>query len=405
MNSLCNTLTYILLTIFVVMPLPAQDFSVQVMQPEKNYFVLVMDKSGSMYGERIKNARVGLKSFIADIKSPDEVAIVEFSGTVDVTIDFTANKNELYQAVNSIEVDGTTRLYDAIAKAASLLASKQGRKIVVYLTDGADTGSKFTLQNIKSMNLGEGIFIYGIGIGTMDHNRLKTVSAATGGMYENSSDPGSMGDLYQRVQKHYYSLSNRLLAANGSMTVLSLPGNQGVIIDGQTRGRTPLKLDGIKPGSYQVEVLFPKGSWDNEVTIKKGYRNIIRARETDLGYDVYVASNPMGASVFIDDEYVGLTARSLVTEKKTGGVFKKKMTKDFSGQLRIPIVAKGKHTIRIVAMPDFDFGSNQVMEFEFVVRDGERHVDVDIFNGKAVFNDGEKIVNTRDPFKELNMDF
>ena len=72
MNSVCNTLTYILLTMFVVMPLPAQDFSVQVMQPEKNYFVLVMDKSGSMYGERIKNARAGLKSCIADIKSPDE---------------------------------------------------------------------------------------------------------------------------------------------------------------------------------------------------------------------------------------------------------------------------------------------------------------------------------------------
>ena len=60
MNSLCNTLTYILLTMFVVMPLPAQDFSVQVMQPEKNYFVLVMDKSASMYGERIKNARAVL---------------------------------------------------------------------------------------------------------------------------------------------------------------------------------------------------------------------------------------------------------------------------------------------------------------------------------------------------------
>ena len=56
-------------------------------------------------------------------------------------------------------------------------------------------------------------------------------------------------------------------------------------------------------------------------------------------------------------------------------------------------------------MPDFDFGSNQVMVFEFVVRDGERHVDVDIFNGKAVFNDGENIVKTRDPFEELNMDF
>ncbi|HIB04328.1 MAG TPA: hypothetical protein EYO18_01155 [Candidatus Marinimicrobia bacterium] len=81
------------------------------------------------------------------------------------------------------------------------------------------------------------------------------------------------------------------------------------------------------------------------------------------------------------------------------------MTKDFSGQLRIPIVTKRKYTIRIVAMPDFDFGSNQVMVFEFVVRDGERHVDVDIFNGKAVFNDGEKIVKTRDPFEELNMDF
>jgi len=405
MNNLCKSLINILLFFGIVIILPAQDFSIQVKEPKKNYFVMVVDKSGSMYGEGIKNAQSGLKSFVSDIKGLDEVAIIEFSSTIDLTINFTNNKNELYKAINNIVADGSTRLYDAIAKSVSLLANKQGHKIVVYLTDGEDTGSKFTLQNIRSMNLGEGIFIYGIGMGTLDHNRLKDLSLATGGLYENSSDPESTIDLYGRVQKHYYSLSNNSLSANGSMTVLSLPGNQDVIIDGKLKGKTPLKLDGVKPGLYQIEVLFPRGRWENEAKVKNGYRNIIRARETDIGYDVFVASNPMSASVFIDNEYVGLTSKSPVREIKTSGLFKKKMIKDFTGQLRVPIVAKGKHTMRIISMPDFDFGNNQVMEFEFLIHDGERYVYIDIFNNRALFNNGEEIMNVIDPFKDLNMDF
>ena len=45
------------------------------------------------------------------------------------------------------------RHYDAIAKAATIIHSESGARIIVFLTDGDDNSSKFKIKDIESMNL------------------------------------------------------------------------------------------------------------------------------------------------------------------------------------------------------------------------------------------------------------
>lgn len=364
--------------------------------------MLVVDRSGSMQGTPLNNAKKGLIDFISDMQINDKAALVLFENHVTVVQDFTNNKKQLTTAVKQIQVGGATRLYDAIAKAAGLLTQSSGTRVIVFLTDGRDNRSSFTLENIRNMNLGEGIFVYGLGLGDVNESGLQVLSDVTGGIYRGTQRPSDLVNLYSQASSHYYSLFRDKLSTSGGYVVSSLPSKRMVLIDSKRMGFTPLKIDGIPEGMHNIQVVFDRGAWECRGESLIGYRNLINARESELGYDFYIASEPAGASVFLDDSYVGMTSAKIPKQKKVW--FRKK--KDFSNQLKVPLVPIGKHHIRIIALPDIDFGGEQTMEFDFVINNEERFVEVDVFGGKAVFQDGEEITREKiDPFQELDSKF
>ncbi len=364
--------------------------------------MLVVDRSGSMQGTPLNNAKKGLIDFISDMQINDKAALVVFENQVTVVKDFTNNKKQLTMAVERVQVGGATRLYDAIAKAAGLLTQSSGTRVIVFLTDGQDNRSSFTLENIRNMNLGEGIFVYGLGLGDVNESGLKELSEVTGGIYRGTQRPSDLVNLYSEVSSHYYSLFKDKLSTSGGYVVSSLPSKRMVLIDSKRMGFTPLKIDGIPEGMHNIQVVFDRGAWECKGESRIGYRNLINARESELGYDFYIASEPAGASVFLDDSYVGMTSARIPKQKRVW--LRKK--KDFSNQLMVPLVPIGKHHVRILALPDMDFGGNQTMEFDFVIKNGERFVEVDIFGGKAVFQDGEELTREKiDPFEELDSNF
>ncbi len=135
----------------------------QISQPAVNNFSIVIDRSGSMNGRPMIDAKKAVNHFIGELRSSDRANLITFETRVSMSHDFSSDKPSILGAVRSIKVGGATALYDAIAKAASTLRQESGAKIIVFLTDGDDTGSKFSLRDLESMNLSEGIFVYGRG--------------------------------------------------------------------------------------------------------------------------------------------------------------------------------------------------------------------------------------------------
>ena len=128
------------------------------------------------------------------------------------------------------------------------------------------------------------------------------------------------------------------------------------------------------------------------------------AVESELGHDLWVVSRPRGASVFIDDVYVGMT--SIRPVRMTEKDWAEKVVGD-EGQLRIPLLARGKHMLRIVAMPDFDFGPEQELQFPFVIERNDRVLSIDILQGRILYEDGQteevrEEQGSADPFEELD---
>lgn len=121
--------------------------------------VFVFDKSGSMSGRPLAEAKVGAKAFLDILHPRDEVTLIFFDGKVYPPIGpkkLEGNgKQELVSRIDSVIADGKTALYDATAEAYVIAQTRAQAApgtihAVVVMTDGNDEGSRLTYNELVS---------------------------------------------------------------------------------------------------------------------------------------------------------------------------------------------------------------------------------------------------------------
>lgn len=117
--------------------------------------VLVVDTSGSMRGDKIEEAKAGLELFLSRLLNEDRVAMITFSNTPEVVVplgELTQNRLQLQGAIQNIEVNGQTAMFDALREARKVLeADLEDRNrinAIVLLSDGADTAQTSTFDDV-----------------------------------------------------------------------------------------------------------------------------------------------------------------------------------------------------------------------------------------------------------------
>lgn len=364
--------------------------------PDKNYFTLVIDRSGSMQGRAMNDAKQAAKKFVSMTGANDYVSVVAFSDSVEVVTDFTSDKNSLYSSIDSIQPYGMTALYDAVARSVSMLRYVKGKKIVLYLTDGYDNKSSYTMNNIASMNLNTGVFVYGIGLGDVDENVLNSLSLATRGKYAKTFNSADLSGIYVDMLNSYKSMYSSN-ADYASLSILSIPEYRKVNIQGKQIGNTPLKFDEVPAGRYTAEIIYDAGVHKCDFEIKAGYLTLVESREADLGTNLYFAARPTGSAVFIDEGYVGTTH---MTDPVTEANFASKAKN--GKHLFVKRVPFGQHKIQVKGLPGEDFGPEQVIEFDFNTDKSELILFVDVLHRKIVDNYGRVYGASKvDPFDQL----
>lgn len=87
------------------------------------------------------------KKFAHDIVRPqDALALFEFSEHVDQLTPFTASLQTIDNGIARVQGGSATAMYDAVYLASHALAKRQGRKVLVVITDGGDTMSSVGYQ-------------------------------------------------------------------------------------------------------------------------------------------------------------------------------------------------------------------------------------------------------------------
>jgi tight adherence protein B len=107
--------------------------------------VLAIDTSGSMnVNNRIGAARQAALAYLGAVPADVEVGLVTFSNTASVRVLPTKNRTAVRTAVQGLVATGDTALYDAVARAVTVLGRNGDRSILV-LSDGKDEGSRTSL--------------------------------------------------------------------------------------------------------------------------------------------------------------------------------------------------------------------------------------------------------------------
>lgn len=103
--------------------------------------VLLVDASASMRGAPLAAALRGAEAFVRGMRPLDRAKLVLFSDRLIHATPFTGFVEVLSAGLAGAEADGVTALNDHLYFALKLLEPRQGRPVVVLLSDGVDVAS------------------------------------------------------------------------------------------------------------------------------------------------------------------------------------------------------------------------------------------------------------------------
>jgi VWFA-related protein len=158
---------------------PILDFRAQSDGPVK--LALLVDISGSMrVGSKAVDARQAASHIFGALRPGDEAAIFSFDTGLDRVTPFTSDVATLEASLGKVQAPfGQTSLYDAVAQTARAVASEgpgggrvPQRSAVVVLTDGIDTRSRLTSEQVATISSSIDIPVYIVAVmATIDDPR------------------------------------------------------------------------------------------------------------------------------------------------------------------------------------------------------------------------------------------
>lgn len=139
------------------------------------HVALVLDVSRSAYLS-IDDMRDAADAFIDHIRPDDRVSVFTFSDKIRQLCPFTSDQGELRRAVARAKIEGGTRLYDAAYQILEgYLASVEGRKAMILLTDGEDTTSRaYKPRDVLDRVVESDVLVYTVEYPASDPNQIQT---------------------------------------------------------------------------------------------------------------------------------------------------------------------------------------------------------------------------------------
>ncbi len=198
---------------------------------------IVLDRSGSMAGEKLARAREAAIKAIGLLQSGDIVAVVTYDSVVNVVVPATrvSDKQSIYAAIRRIRDGGRTALFAGVSKGASEVRKfldKTRVNRVILLSDGLANIGPSTPSELGQLgaSLGkEGISVTTIGLGLGYNEDLMTQLAG-------------MSDGHHAFVQNSADL-NRIFAAEFN-TALTVVANQLTIIIKCANSIRPIRVLG-----------------------------------------------------------------------------------------------------------------------------------------------------------------
>jgi VWFA-related protein len=216
-------------------------------------------------------------SFTQQLRPQDYVALMTFDMRNQIQLDFTQDKRQLIEAINSLRIPGfsETNLFDALYEGIDRLSRVEGRKYIILIASGRDTFSKLTLDKIlKKVKASQDITIYTISTGgfaravsrrgdSLDYlqgdNEMRTFASLTGGASYFPRFTGEYPDIFSEINANIRSKYELIyhptnIKQDGTYRKLrvELVDDEGQPLRIQDEKHKPLKYDIITRDGYRA---------------------------------------------------------------------------------------------------------------------------------------------------------
>jgi Ca-activated chloride channel family protein len=234
--------------------------------PQPIRLIVLLDVSGSMYGN-LGLLRAASRQLFARLRPDDQVRVGTFGDEVTIGPPFTNDPASLEAALPSAILPGTpTPLWAAVNTALDSFPEGGGRRVILVLSDGKDTGPvKFgqpfiTLPQVMDRAQAEAVMVYAIGMRSRAApGQMRSLVLTPSALAADWPDPG-LFTLAQETGGGYFEIKPRDdLAEAFARTVDELHGQYLL-------GFAPPSRDGKR---HKIEVkLVPR---DLKIRARKNY--------------------------------------------------------------------------------------------------------------------------------------
>lgn len=170
---------------------------------------LAIDTSGSVKKDRALETQAARRFVHVLMRPQDQMSLLEFATEVRELTPFTNKVARIDHGLDNLRGDYATALYDAVYLGADRLGKKDGRKVLVLVSDGGDTAKNTTYAQALEEALRNEVMIYSIidvpieasaGRDLGGEHALITLAEQTGGKSFYVSD-GGLAKAFERVSE------------------------------------------------------------------------------------------------------------------------------------------------------------------------------------------------------------
>jgi Ca-activated chloride channel family protein len=225
--------------------------------------VLLVDSSESMQGERLEAALRGAQAFTAGMRELDEAMAILFADRLLRATPFTDDPVELRASLEGVEAGGGTALTDHLYAAFKILDGRQGRRVVVVLSDGFDVYSALRMQDVVWKAQRSQAIVYWI--------QLQDQGGPAG------SEPGLFTSAWRDApenQEEYEALRRLVLETGGRIEPIERIGEVEYAFQSILAELREQYVLGYYPTDLRHD-----GSWRQVQVRVRGFGNQVRVRE------------------------------------------------------------------------------------------------------------------------------
>jgi Ca-activated chloride channel family protein len=142
------------------------------------------------------------------LRPVDAMSLYQFSEVVSELVPFTSDVSRIDRGISDIHGGSATALYDAIFLGSQAMESRQGRKVMVVITDGGDTASQNRYPDALRAAQAAETIVYSIiivpieasaGRDTGGEHALIQISSDTGGKYYYATSLPQLDEAFRKI--------------------------------------------------------------------------------------------------------------------------------------------------------------------------------------------------------------